>query len=282
MTTSPETTGAEDGGRVPGGLRIALTVAGLDPSGGAGIAADLKTFAALGVYGTAAATTLTFQNTWGMSARHDLPPEVVAGQLEALLSDVEPDAVKTGALGRVDTIEAVARVILEHELFPVVMDPVFASSEGKPLVEEGGVETFVERLMPLAAMVTPNKRELETICGFETFDLSDVEAAAVWVFKRGARSVLVTGVPLEEEGSVYSADLFFDGSGFEVFRRPWVEGLRVHGTGCVLSAAAAAFLAKGEGLRDAAAMALKAVAASIAGAVSPGSGAPAGGPAGHA
>lgn len=278
MTTSKAAPfeGPEGADRSPTAERvpIALTVAGLDPSGGAGLVADIKTFHALGVYGTAVAATLTYQNSFGLSGRHDMSPAIVRGQLEALLADISPNAVKTGALGRADTIEAVANVILTHELFPVVLDPVFASSDGRPLTGEGGVRAFVGRLLPLATMVTPNQLELDTMCGFDTFDLDDVKAAAVWVIKKGARSLLVTGVPLEEEGARYSADLFFDGREFEVFRTPWVEGLGVHGTGCVLSAAAAAYLARGEGLREAAVLAREAVAGSIAGAVLPGSGSP--------
>lgn len=278
MTTSQagqaEERRAREGAPAGDRIRVALSVAGLDPSGGAGIIADLRTFEALGVFGTAVATTLTYQNTWGVSGRHDLPPGVVAGQLEAVLSDFLPHAMKTGALGRPDTIEAVARVILEHEVFPVVMDPVFASSDGKPLIGEGGVAAFVGRLLPLAALVTPNQRELEAICGFDTFDLSDVRAAAVWVIKQGAHAVLVTGVPLEQDGAMCSADVLFDGGEFEVFTSPWVEGLRVHGTGCVLSAAAAGYLAKGFELREAVSLAREAVARAIAGAVNPGSGVP--------
>lgn len=265
----------------PGGdrPRVALTVAGLDPSGGAGIIADLKTFDALGVYGTAVVSSLTYQNTWGVSGRHDLAPEIVVGQLEAVLADVEPHAAKTGVLGRADTVEAVAHTLSERMITPLVVDPVMASGDGKPLLGDGGVDALVRHLMPLATLVTPNRRELDAMCGFDTFDLSDVKAAAIWLIKHGARAVLVTGVPHEEGGARYSVDMLFDSREFEVFQSPWVEGLRVHGTGCVLSAAITAYLATGLELRASVALAREAVARAMARPVQPGSGVPCADPA---
>jgi hydroxymethylpyrimidine/phosphomethylpyrimidine kinase len=251
-----------------------LTVAGLDPTGGAGILADVRTFEALGAHGMAVVSSITYQNTQGVLGRLDLDHAVVTSQLDAVLSDVEPAATKTGVLGGADTIREVALMLGERDVTPVVVDPVIQSGDGKSLLGDGGLDAINEWLLPRAALVTPNVLELEALCGFDLFDLPDLKTGAFWLVKQGASAVLVTGWRMEEDGRKYSVDVLFDGKEYELFRSPWAEGLFVHGTGCVLSAAVTVYLGLGLGLREAVTRGRELVAAAIAGAVSLGKGAP--------
>jgi hydroxymethylpyrimidine/phosphomethylpyrimidine kinase len=256
--------------------KVALTVAGLDPSGGAGIIADLRTFDALGVYGMTVVTTLTVQNTAKMLRRHDVSPAIVGEQLEAIFADRRPNAVKVGALGERGMVDAVADV-LKKEKFngPLVLDPVIASSSGAPLLDDDGIEALVRTLVPLSTLVTPNMREVASLCGFDVFDMMDAEAAALRLVSLGANAALITGVKFTPpDGTPRAADIFCEGKDIEVFESPWTEDLDVHGTGCVLSAAAAAGLAKARGVRSAVLEARRFVRAAMDGAVKPGRGAP--------
>jgi hydroxymethylpyrimidine kinase/phosphomethylpyrimidine kinase len=252
--------------------RVALTIAGLDPSGGAGIIADARTFDAMGVYPIAVACSLTYQSTKGLMGRHDLPPEVVARQLEMLLRDRKPDALKTGVLGSSETIIEIARIHKKHSLARLVVDPVAASGDGKPLLEERGLEVLVERLLPLATLVVPNIEETRLICGFDVFDMDDMKAAALFIKKMGAGAVLITGGKVKERGREMAADVLFDGHGYKVMTSPWVEGGRVHGTGCVLSAAITASLALGKDLESAVVRGRNMVRSAMERAISPGTG----------
>lgn len=276
MSTSPERDHQERGPGMwgSGAPRLALSAAGLDPSGGAGIIADVRTFDACGAYGMAVVTTVTYQSTRGLEGRHDLSPLVVRRQLEAICSDAVPDAVKTGALGIAETAEEVASFIEQKRLSPLVVDPVAASGGGEPLLAEEGFEVLARRFLPLAALVTPNVDELSMLCGFEVFDIDDVKAAAFRLVEMGAGAVLVTGVRVDDRGRAAAADVLLDGTDFEVFTRPWVEGAVVHGTGCVLSAAITAFLAIGSDLRSAVARGRELVGAAMESPVRPGTGAP--------
>lgn len=252
---------------------LALSVAGLDPCGGAGMIADLRTFDACGVYGMGVAATVTYQSTMGLEGRFDLSPEVVRRQLEAVLSDVMPDAVKTGALGSAGAVGEIAAIIRHKRLSPLVVDPVVESGGGEPLMGEGGLEALTDRLLPLAALVTPNTHEVSLLCGFEVFDIEDMKAAALRLVEMGAGAVLITGMKAGERRGAEAADLLFDGSGFEVFTRPWMEGVDVHGTGCVLSAAITASLAKGKDVKSAVTAGWELVARAMENVVRPGSGA---------
>jgi hydroxymethylpyrimidine/phosphomethylpyrimidine kinase len=222
----------------------------------------------------AVAASLTVQSTRGVAGRHDLPPDIVRAQLEELMTDRRPDAIKTGVLGRADTIREIARLLDEHYSGPLVVDPVIAGGEGGSLIEPGGLEALVGSLVPRAALVTPNTREVAAISGFEVFDVSDMEAAALYVVRLGARAALVTGGVIEEKGRRLSADVLVDGRGVEVFTGPWLEDTNVHGTGCVLSAAITAYLALGMETREAVASGREVVRAAMDCAVSPGSGVP--------
>lgn len=254
------------------GLRAALAIGGLDPSGGAGLVADARTFTALGVHPMAVAATITYQSTLGVEGRFDLPAEAVVRQLEALFDDRVPNAVKTGALGTAAAVEAVASFIRGEYSGPLVVDPVAFAGEGGELLDAEGTEALIARLLPLATMVTPNAAEASRLSGFEVRDVKDAEAAALRLISMGARSALVTGLEVSEEGQAVAADVFCDGDEMEVFTAPWVAGLRVHGTGCVLSAALAALLAEGSGLADAVRRAREFTAAAIRGAAFPGRG----------
>ena len=254
--------------------RVALTIAGLDPSGGAGIIADVRTFDTVGAYPMAVACSLTYQSTKGLMGRHDLPPEIVIRQLETLLQDRKPDALKTGVLGRADTITEVARLYRKHSLARLVVDPIAASGDGKQLLEDKGFEALIEHLLPLATIVVPNLEETSRICGFKVFDVNDVKAAALFIKKMGAKAVLITGARVEERGRPMAADVFFDGHSHKVVTSPWMDGERVHGTGCVLSAAITASLALGKDLESAVARGRNIVRIAMERAVSPGTGVP--------
>lgn len=226
----------------------ALSIAGSDSGGGAGIQADLKTFSALGVYGMTAVTAVTVQNTKGVSGYEELSPQTVGDQIRAVVADIGVDAAKTGMLASSPIIEAVAEAVREVGVPNLVVDPVFMSKHGHALLREDAVDALRTRLLPLATLVTPNLHEAGGLAGFRVDSREAMERAASAILDLGPRAVLVKGGHLEGERS---ADLFHDGE-----RMEWVDAARVdtphtHGTGCVLSAAIAAHLARGEELLDA-------------------------------
>jgi len=219
-----------------------LTIAGSDSGGGAGIQADLRTFAALGVWGTSAITSITVQNTLGVSDVADVPSRVVAAQIRAVATDIGVDAAKTGMLSSVAIVAAVADACADVEIANLVVDPVFVSKHGHPLLRPEAVEALRRRILPLATLVTPNLQEASGLARFEVSDRDDMPKAAAAILELGAGAVLLKGGHLDGPGA---DDLFADGT-----RSEWLEGERIdtpdtHGTGCVLSAAIAAHLAKG-------------------------------------
>jgi hydroxymethylpyrimidine/phosphomethylpyrimidine kinase len=223
----------------------ALTIAGSDSGGGAGIQADLKTFGALGVYGMTAITAVTVQNTTGVSGYDEVAAATVAAQIHAVASDIGVDAAKTGMLASAAIVQAVARAVGEAGIAKLVVDPVFVSKHGHRLLQEDAVAALRDRIVPLAAVVTPNLPEAAGLAGLESVGTrQEMKRAAEAIVELGARSVLVKGGHLDEAGR--ASDLFFDGDCME-----WVESERfdtphTHGTGCVLSAAITAYLARGE------------------------------------
>ena len=221
---------------------VALTIAGSDSGGGAGIQADLKTFASLGVFGCSVITSLTAQNTVGVSAIHDPPPEFIARQLDAIFEDIPVDAAKTGMLHTKEAIEAVADRIKRYGIERLVVDPVMIATSGDRLLEEGAVRALIEKLLPLALIITPNLPEAEALSGMRIETPSDAERAAERIRSLGPRYVLIKGGHMEGERAI---DLLFDGEGFHRVESERVEKGRLHGTGCVLSAAITAYLAKG-------------------------------------
>jgi len=227
----------------------ALTIAGSDSGGGAGIQADLKTFSALGVFGMTAITAVTVQNTKGVSSYEALSPTTVAEQIRAVATDIGVDAAKTGMLASAPIVEAVAEAIGETALPNLVVDPVFLSKHGHALLAEDAVGALRERILPLATLVTPNLPEAGGLVGRRLATREDMLEAAREIHALGPRAVLVKGGHLEDGGG--ADDLFFDGG-----EPTWLEAERIdtpntHGTGCVLSSAIAAHLARGEELLDA-------------------------------
>jgi hydroxymethylpyrimidine/phosphomethylpyrimidine kinase len=222
----------------------ALTVAGSDSGGGAGIQADLKTFAALGVYGMSAITAVTAQNTVEVRAWQALPPGLVGQQIDAVAEDIGVDAAKTGMLANAAVIEAVAAAVRRNAIDRLVVDPVMVAKSGDALLEPQAQSALRERLLPLALVVTPNLPEAAALTGLRPESLASEEGrreAARRLHGLGARWVVVKGGHLEGD----AVDLAFDGRDFRELRRPRVATRNTHGTGCTFSAAIAAHLARG-------------------------------------
>jgi hydroxymethylpyrimidine/phosphomethylpyrimidine kinase len=228
-------------------MRTVLTVAGTDPSGGAGLHADLKTFTAHGVYGMGVVTAIVAQNTRGVYAIEKVSPGMVAAQLEAVFDDIVPDAVKIGMVPDADAIAAIARVLRKYRPRLVVIDPVMVSTSGHRLLGAGAESALVAELFPLAALVTPNVPEAEALCGFSVVTRDDMERAGAAIRRFGPGAVLVKGGHLAG-----SCDDFLSGDSVSRwYRAPRVDTKNTHGTGCTLSAAIAANLAGGSNLDEA-------------------------------
>jgi hydroxymethylpyrimidine/phosphomethylpyrimidine kinase len=221
---------------------LALTIAGSDSGGGAGIQADLKTFFALGVHGMSALTALTAQNTVGVTGVHEVPPEFVAEQIAAVVDDIGVDAAKTGMLSSAPIVVAVADAVREHKISNLVVDPVFVSKHGDPLLHASAVEALRSELIPLATIITPNIPEAEGLLGYDIDPDDPDEAAAKELVTLGPRWVLLKGGHLRSDEAT---DLLTDGSEVIRISQERLATKNTHGTGCVLSAALAACLAKG-------------------------------------
>ena len=230
--------------------RRVLTIAGSDSGGGAGIQADLKTIAANGGYGMSVITALTAQNTQGVKGIHPVPVDFVARQLDAVLPDIGADAVKIGMLYSAELIALVARKLREYGAAHVVLDPVMVAQSGDPLLREDAVEALKAHLVPLAEILTPNIPEAAALLGRKISGASEMPAAAIELAELGCRNVLVKGGHLEGKDS---DDCLYLGDGKPVVRFPAVrvETRNNHGTGCTLSSAIAAFLARGDGVEAA-------------------------------
>jgi len=225
-----------------------LIIAGSDSIAGAGIQADLKTCAALGVYGMTAITALTAQNTMGVTAIHEAPPAFVAAQIDAVVTDIRPNAVKTGMLANAAIIEVVAAKIREHSLPLLVVDPVMVAKSGDRLLREDAVRALREQLLPLADVVTPNIPEAEDILGRRLQTDAETREAAREIQSGGARNVVIKGGHREGNTAV---DILYDGRQFHEFSAPRVETESTHGTGCTFASAIAAFLARQETVPEA-------------------------------
>jgi hydroxymethylpyrimidine/phosphomethylpyrimidine kinase len=245
-----------------------LTVAGSDSGAGAGIQADLKTFAALRVYGTSALTAVTAQNTLRVTAIHALPPKMVGAQIDAVITDIGAHALKTGMLANAAIIGVVAQKIQQHGLKNLVVDPVMVATSGDLLIKKNAVAALRSRLIPLATVVTPNIAEAEELTGMAVRGTNDIEAAAERIIAMGARTVVVKGG--HRRGP--AVDLFYDGKKFREFDAPRIRTKNTHGTGCTFSAAIAAYLASGEQIERAVFLAKRYITRAIAGAFSVGSG----------
>jgi hydroxymethylpyrimidine/phosphomethylpyrimidine kinase len=229
-------------------MRTALSIAGSDSGGGAGIQADLKTFAALGIYGTTAITAITAQNTIGVSAVLALEADVVTAQIEAIAGDIAIHATKTGMLANAAIVEAVAAAIADLELPNVVVDPVMIAKSGDRLVDDEGVRMIRVELLPRARVVTPNLPEAEVLSGIRIASPTDAREAARRIHKLGPSAVIVKGGHATGDEIV---DLLFDGNEFREFRTQRVVTRNTHGTGCTFASAIAAHLALGTSLVEA-------------------------------
>lgn len=235
-------------------LPVALTIAGSDPSGGAGIQADLKTFAALGVYGYSVITDVIAQNSSRVARTCPVAPATVTAQMESLASECLPRALKTGALGNAAIVRAVARAILKLAMAAPVVDPVFISSSGKRLLEAAGERAICDLLIPLASIVTPNIPEAEAITAIRIGTDAAMREAARKIVAMGTRAVVIKGGHRKSgarRDDAKSTDLFYDGRRFIELASNRVVGGGAHGTGCAFSAAIAAYLARGESLEEA-------------------------------
>lgn len=222
-------------------MKTALTIAGSDSGGGAGIQADLKTFAALKVYGTSVITSVTAQNTVGVYGIQDMPPAFVGQQIDAVFTDISVDACKTGMLSNADIIKTVADKLTEYDMEKYVLDPVMVAKSGDALLQKDAVSSLIERLVPLSYVVTPNIDEASLISDTTINSVEDMKEAAREIWEMGAESVVVKGGHLKGD----AVDVFYDGE-FHLLTSKRIETKNTHGTGCTYSSAIAAGLAKGE------------------------------------
>ncbi|MBD2464904.1 bifunctional hydroxymethylpyrimidine kinase/phosphomethylpyrimidine kinase [Oscillatoria sp. FACHB-1407] len=227
-------------------IPVALTIAGSDSGGGAGIQADLRTFSFHKVHGTSALTCITAQNTLGVTRVDALPPESVVAQIEAVVSDIGVQATKTGMLLNQEIIVAVAQQAKTLDLGQLVVDPVMVSRTGAQLIADEAIATLRSDLIPLATLLTPNRYEAQMLSGLEITTLAEMQTAAQKIYSLGATAVLVKGGGMG--GELRGVDVFFDGDRLETLQTETVDTTDTHGTGCTLSAAIAANLAQGQDL----------------------------------
>lgn len=225
----------------------ALTIAGSDSGGGAGIQADLKTFSAFRVFGMSVITAVTAQNSLGVQGVENLPPAFVARQLRSVLDDFGADGAKCGMLSTAPIIEAVAATLAERPLEKLVVDPVMVAKSGDRLLQPEARAALADRILPLALVVTPNLAEAEVLAGMQVVEPEDMEEAARRIHAMGPRYVLVKGGHLKGDAT----DLLWNGRDFTRFSTPRIDSANTHGTGCTFSAAIAAGLARGQALGDA-------------------------------
>lgn len=232
-----------------------LSVAGSDSSGGAGIQADLKTFSALGCYGMTVITAVTVQNTCGVSQSYPVPPSIVEAQMKAVLEDIRPRCIKIGMISDGDTLEAVCRVLRQYPDLPVVYDCVMVSSSGHPLMTKETIATLPHSLLPLCTLITPNIPEAEILAGFPVCDEASRQQAAAHILRYGCKAVLIKGghdnQSTESCDRLYTSDECFTP---HLFSSPRLSSPNTHGTGCTLSSAIAAYIARGITLPEAVAL----------------------------
>ena len=250
-------------------IKTALTIAGSDPSGGAGIQADLKTFSHLRVYGMAVIAALTAQNTVGVSAVQEVDAGFVGRQLEAVLSDIPPDATKTGMLLTSAVIEIVVEKVKRFKIANLVVDPVMMSTSGATLLNHDAVTVFRQALLPLAELVTPNADEATALAGVPVRTGDDMREAARRIHGMGPKYVLIKGGHV---GGNEATDVLFDGSAFAEFRSERLPHRQPHGTGCVLAASIVAYLALGKPMQPAIALGKEFVTGAIKNALNVGKG----------
>lgn len=226
-----------------------FTIAGSDSGGAAGIQADLKTFAALGCYGTSAITAVTAQNTLGVTALHPVPPDVIAAQIKAVMDDIKPTAIKIGMLPNLESVEVVAKTLRDYRNIPIIVDPVMISSTGASLTTATAISAMCKELFPIASLLTPNRLEAAVFTGIAINNIEEMKIAAHQLLKHGSYAVLVKGGHLHESNIIHQyADC--DNVQFEI-QSSYIRSNNTHGTGCTLSAAICAYIAKGETMKAA-------------------------------
>jgi len=223
-------------------LPKSLTIAGSDSGGGAGIQADLKTFASLGVYGTSAITAVTSQNTLGVTDIVDIPAKSVVSQIQAVISDIGTDSIKTGMLSNASIVNAVSSFLSQNKFEKIIVDPVMISKSGHKLLSESAIKSIVSMLIPISYIITPNIPEASIISGTEIDSIESAKIAAKKIVKLGARTCIVKGGHFDGPPT----DVFYDGKKYEIFKSKRINTKNTHGTGCTFSAAIAAYIAKGE------------------------------------
>ena len=229
-------------------MKQALTIAGSDSGGGAGIQADLKTMSANGVYGMSVITSITAQNTKGVTAIYDLPVSIIKQQLDAIFDDFDVAAVKTGMLSSAKIVEAVSRKLQQYKVGNLVVDPVMVAKSGHALLHSKAVEKIKTGLIPQALLVTPNVQEAERLSGLEIRTLAVARQAAKIIHKLGCKYVLIKGGHLLVERGT---DLLYDGRFFNMYKSEFIDTPHTHGTGCTYASAITAQLAKGKSVVDA-------------------------------
>ncbi len=226
-------------------MKTVLTIAGSDSIGGAGIQADIKAISANGCYAMSVITSVTAQNTMGVYGIHDIPPEFVKKQLEAVFSDIVPDAVKIGMLSNSQIIDSIADFLKKNNVKNIVTDTVMVSTSGHRLITENAITALSEKLIPISDIITPNIPEAEVLSEMNIKTTDDMKMAAEKIMQFGCRSVIVKGGHLNNS----AADVFFDGNSFTVLENPRIDNPNTHGTGCTLSSSLAAFLAQGYSMK---------------------------------
>ncbi|WZL74323.1 bifunctional hydroxymethylpyrimidine kinase/phosphomethylpyrimidine kinase [Clostridiaceae bacterium 35-E11] len=228
-------------------MKHCLTIAGSDSSGGAGIQADMKTFSAHGTFGMSVITAVTAQNTQGVFDVQDITPEVIMAQIKAIFDDIRVDAVKIGMVSQTKTIEAIAKTLKQYSLPFLVLDPVMISKSGYDLLQPEAKQALIEMLLPMATLITPNLPEAEEILGQRIETLDDMKKAAKQLHDLGPNYVLVKGGHLADDAT----DVLYDGKIFHLFTQERIDTTHTHGTGCTLSSAITANLAKGMAIQEA-------------------------------
>ncbi len=253
-----------------------LAIAGSDTSGGAGIQADIKTITALGGYATTVITALTAQNTLGVQSIFEIPASFVGKQIDAVMTDIGTDAVKTGMLLSKDIVETVSLKIKAYKIKCVVVDPVIMSKNKKRLLSGDAIKVLTSKLFPLSFLVTPNIPEAEYIAGIKIKNQSDAEKAAKIIHQLGPLNVLIKGGHAEKAVDIKNKDtvidILYDGKSFEYIKGAYIETKNTHGTGCTYASAIATYLAKGEKLKEAVIQAKGFVTMSIKKSINPGKG----------
>ena len=241
-------------------MRVALTIAGSDSSGGAGIQADLKTFQAHGVFGMSAITAVTVQDTRKVYDIQELYPEIVHDQITCLFDDIEIHAVKIGMVSSIELIQAIAKALKAVKPPPIVLDPVMISKSGYRLLNQDAQDALIQHLFPLAEVITPNTYEAQALIGRNIKNIDDMKNAALDILKLGAKKVVVKGGHLEEDRAT---DILYDGRDFKKIQSRWVETKNTHGTGCTFSSAIAANIALGKTFFEAVALAKEYITGAI-------------------